>query len=71
MITLCVIEAVGASPDRAFFAYHYWPPGDTTIAVVGDHSGVEVGIIEREGSELDNRRHDRVSSAGLILLANS
>src|SRR5215813_4962723 len=25
------------------FGHHYWPPGDNTIVVVGDHYGVEAG----------------------------
>jgi hypothetical protein len=36
------------------FGYHYWPPGDNTIVVVGDHYGVEAGVVEREGSEMDS-----------------
>jgi hypothetical protein len=38
------------------FGYHYWPPVENTIVVVGNHYGVEAGVVEREGPECDPRR---------------
>jgi hypothetical protein len=53
------------------FGYHYWPPGDNTIVVVGNHYGVESGVVRLTCDALNEILEDCFSDHRLTAMRNN